>query len=392
MLIEGILATLVATSTVGSETTTTVVETTKSATTTVSAPQQAIVAPAAGLPKKLAVGTQGWFNPGLLLQGWFIAEANEETSSTEQLTTSTFRLRRAEIRALGDIIPDLFSYNVMFDAARFLEPINQTVTLNDGEKVTFKQSPGSSSIISDFFVTLKSSWVDASIGQFKIPVSWEGYNPAAKVLFPERSVVSMFYGDRRDMGIRLTKTFKLNGEDFIMYSAGAFNGSGQGILDTNNSKDLGLRLELYPIKGLMVGGVVYSTVGKRSEAGSKDRYEGDLRFERWNFILQAELIHGVDTGAMAKKTDGQGWYVAAAFKPLDFFQFAARLGRLDPDVDSNVVPTAANSALDEVWVYEGELAYLFEKYEARLQLAIGRFEYDQRADKTQVIFAAQASY
>ncbi len=49
-------------------------------------------------PRKLAVGTEGFFQPGILLQGWFLADRADET-------TSTFRVRRAELHLKGEIIP-----------------------------------------------------------------------------------------------------------------------------------------------------------------------------------------------------------------------------------------------------------------------------------------------
>ena len=137
----------------------------------------------------------------------------------------------------------------------------------------------------DYYLTFLVPYVDISIGQFKIPVSWEGYNSSGHLIFPERFLIARQWGDKRDLGIRLAHRF-----DYFGYSAGVFNGSGQNAFETNNSKDLALRLEAYPIEGLTIAGVAYATVGDRSQAGTKDRYEGDVRFERWGFLFQAEYI------------------------------------------------------------------------------------------------------
>ena len=68
--------------------------------------------------------------------------------------------------------------------------------------------------------SFRVSYLDASIGQFKIPVSYEGYNSSSKLLFAERAPVSRKYGDVRDMGLRLAN----------------FNGTTLDNLDNNKQK------------------------------------------------------------------------------------------------------------------------------------------------------------
>ena len=80
----------------------------------------------------------------------------------------------------------------------------------------------------------------------------------ALALFAERAPVSREFGDRRDLGLKLSKAF-----EYVGYTAGVWNGAGQNNIDNNEGKELGLRLELYPIEGLLIGGVIYSTVGQR---------------------------------------------------------------------------------------------------------------------------------
>ncbi|MGA9525613.1 MAG: porin, partial [Myxococcaceae bacterium] len=89
----------------------------------------------------------------------------------------------------------------MIDPARVLEFRDRTL----GE-ATVKQPVGPVSMFQDFYVTYKTTYVEASVGQFKIPVSWEGYNSSSKLLFAER-----------DLGIRLAKKFERFG-----YMAGVY--------------------------------------------------------------------------------------------------------------------------------------------------------------------------
>jgi hypothetical protein len=226
--------------------------------------------PIAEVPKKIAVGTNGLFQPGLLLQGWYVFDQVDATGTAPGSIANTFRVRRAEIALKGEIIPGMVAYNVMFDPARVREPTNTTATDSGGDTVTVKAFPGAAAVFQDLYVTFIHPFADVSIGQFKIPVSWEGYNSSAKIVFPERSLVGSAYGDKRDLGIRVTKTFKN-----FMYSAGIFNGAVSNNLDTNNSKDLGLRLEYYPLDGLTVAAVGYASIGERLSATTKDRWEFD---------------------------------------------------------------------------------------------------------------------
>jgi hypothetical protein len=327
-------------------------------------------------PKKLAVGTEGLFQPGLLLQAWFQYDHADDT-------TTTFRMRRAELHAKGEIVPKLVGYALMIDAAKVLETQNVTLVTEEGDEVTVKQPPGAISVFQDLFITFLSPYVDASIGQFKIPVSWEGYNSSSKLLFAERAPVSREFGDKRDIGLRFAKAWKYFG-----YSAGLFNGAGQNNLDTNNAKDLALRLEGYPIEGMTIAGVGYTSVGDRGEPGTKDRLEGDLRYESGPFLFQGEYIWGHDVTS-SSDTDGQGFYAAVAWTFIEVLQPALRFGFLDPDTDMDLPEDAAK---DEFFHVDVGLNYYIQKQEAKLQLNYYRFEYDDRTPNNEVIFAAQVGF
>jgi len=203
-------------------------------------------------PAKIAVGKagQGFFQPGILAQGWFVLEHGNGVTGL-----STFRLRRAELIAKGEILPKRVGYQIMVDPAKVREFGTTTVAgppdaMGNPTTVTIRQPITAVSPLQDFYITFLTPYLDVSLGQFKIPVSWEGYNSSGRIIMPERASVSVLYGDRRDTGLRLWKTFPKWG-----YSAGIFNGPGLNNLDNNNQKDVALRLEAYPIKGLTIAGV-----------------------------------------------------------------------------------------------------------------------------------------
>jgi hypothetical protein len=327
-------------------------------------------------PKKLSVGSEGLFQPGVLLQAWFRVAHEDETAST-------FRMRRAEISAKGEIVPGLVAYAVMIDPAKVLETEDVTIEVAPGEEVTVSQPQSAISVFQDLFITFQSPYVDASIGQFKIPVSWEGYNSSSKLLFAERASVAREFGDRRDMGLRLAKTW-----EYFGYSAGLYNGTTLNNLDNNNAKDAALRLEAYPVKGLVIAGVVYASVGDRDEPGSKDRFEGDVRYERGPFLLQAEYIRGRDVTS-GGETDGHGFYGALAWTFAEVLQPALRIGYLDPDVDADL-PVSASK--DELFHVDVGLNYFIQKHEAKLQLNYYRFEYDDDTPRDEVLLAAQVAF
>jgi phosphate-selective porin OprO and OprP len=369
------------------------------------APAEPPAAPAATSepPKTLSVGKEGIFQPGILLQGWgIVSSADKATPDRKDITTSTFRLRRAELKVKGEIIPDLVAYELMIDPARVLEfqdttllVQNQDPAASDAEKpesITAKQpakvgtSTSAVAALQDFFITYKIPYADISVGQFKIPVSWEGYNSSAKLLFAERAPVAKEFGDKRDLGLRIAKTF-----DYVGYSAGVFNGAGQNNFDTNNSKDVGLRLEAYPVVGLILAGVAYASIGQRSQSKAKDRFEGDARFEKGPFLLQAEYIHARDVGSNNKAVYAQGFYAALAYTLIDVLQPCFRFGYLDPDTQKNLDPKTDNGK-DEMWNFDFGLNWYISHHEAKLQLNYYRLQYQDKTRDNQVIAAAQVAY
>ncbi|MCL2011648.1 MAG: porin [Cystobacterineae bacterium] len=315
-----------------------------------SAPAPA-VAPDKAASKQLSVGMEGFFRPGILLQGWFLARRAEETATL-------FRLRRVELHARGEIVPGWVAYAVMVDPTR------------------------STDILQDFFISLKTSYMDVSLGQFKTPISWEGYNSSSRLLFPERALSSREFGDRRDMGIRLAKNFKYFG-----YSAGVFSGSGANVLDVDNAKDIALRLEAYPIEGLVIAGLAYATLGSRKE-NARDRYEIDVRFERGPFLFQSEYIRARDVKSAAPSVKGQGFYGAIAWTFLDVLQPSFRVGYMDPNIGVDM----ASGGKDRAWQIDAGLNYYIQKHEMKLQLAYSRLQYKTSKPSNEFILAGQVAF
>ncbi len=328
------------------------------------------------LPSKLAIGKagQGLFQPSMLLQFWTLYQHADEDSLT-------FRVRRAEFKAKGDIIPGLLSYSVMLDPSKALLGKSDDVDVVDdmGNVVGQAEVPaGDHSVLQDFGLTFKSDYADVTLGQFKVPVSYEGSNSSSKLMFPERVAVAKEFGDKRDIGIKAEK--KLG--DIFYYNVGVYNGSGLNKLDDDNDKDLALRLEVYPIEGLMVGAVGYTTVGERDSF--RDRIEGDLRYDAHNLLFQAEYIRGWTGSGGGPATEGHGAYGALGYSIGDF-QPVVRVGMLDKDLDTDD---------DGAMQYDFGLNYYIQSQEARVSLAgtVTAPEASDADNTTDVILAFQASF
>jgi hypothetical protein len=362
--------------------------------------------PAEDMPKKVAVGKDSkgaFFTPGLLLQGWFINDSttgkDASGNDTSISTLSTFRIRRAEISLSGEMIPKFLKYKVMFDPSRVRDTLTTATAVNAaGGNVTVSTPVSALSTLQDFYITFQSSIADVSLGQFKIPVSWEGFNSSAKLLMPERAFTSNLLGDKRDLGLRIEKTFEKVG-----YVAGIYNGNALNNFDNNPQKDLSLRLEVYPVKGLTIAGMAYGSVGYRTRAGTKDRFEGDVRFDSGDFLIQAEFIraHDVRTSdaqpgadgkdcidATAGKCDSQGGYVAVAYTLKDLgdgdwkgnLQPVVRFGFWDNDLDHDAgaaagSPDAMLKNQIERLDYEVGLNYYLRNHEAKLQVSYDRQQF-----------------
>ncbi len=360
------------------------------------------------MPRKLAVAKDSpgaFFSPGLLLQGQFVydgtTKAGAAGASDVNVSTTTLKIRRLEISTGGEIIPRFVKYRFMFDPSRVRDTLTTANAVDAaGNPVAVKTPVSALSTLQDAYITFSGEFADVLLGQFKNPISWDGFNPASKILMPERAFVANLLGGQRDLGVRIEKTFTQ-----FAYWLGVFNGAGQNNFDNNNQKDVALRVEVYPVPGMLIGGMTYDSVGYRTRAGTKDRWEGDFRYETGPFLIQSEYIRNHDVfkdGATA--VSGQGAYVALAYKLKDLgsgnwkgdLQPVVRVGFYDPDVDTNVDPTkvaASNfGGNDERMDYEVGLNYYLRNHEMKLQASYDRQQFDQSDVKkpiNEVIFEAQ---
>jgi len=359
--------------------------------------------PKEDLPKRLGVGKLSpgaFFVPGLNLQAQFLWDETKKTSATGediQASTTTFRMRRLEVSAGGEIIPSFVKYRLMFDLARVRDTFASVnaAPATGTTAVPVRTFATPISPLQDLFVTFSGNFADVSIGQFKNAISWEANQPSSKIIMVERSFIANTVGGIRDVGLRIAKKFKM-----FSYQVDLFNGSGQNNLDANNQKDIDGRLEIYPVKGLTIAGATYDSLGYRTKAGTKDRWEGDLHYEGGPLYFTAEFIRVRDIAADgAAAVTSQGWYAVLGYAFPEMgsgdwrgvLQPVVRVGGYDPDVNTNVVPTAVTSA-DERLDFEGGLNYYLREHEMKLQASYDRQQFDKTSVKpgiNEVLFQAQ---
>jgi len=360
---------------------------------------------AAQLPHKLAIGKEGWLQVGVLLQGWYDTQWRSELPppTTYRATQSTFRMRRAQIRFIGDIVPNVASFRVQLDpAATFkFSTTNYTAPAASGtgtQTITTYVPPGNTGLLQDLSVTLKSPYIEASIGQFKYPVSFEGQGSSGELYFPERAYSSRYFGDTYDMGLRLEKKF-----DLFKYQVFLLNGSGQNQLDTNLQKDLVVRVEVTPVDGVLIGATGLASIGQRtSQATTKDNVEIFGRLNTSGILIQGELLWGKKglTATGAERTKAAGRYVILGYTIANRLQPVIRYGYLNTD---KTVTLGQNSsyalfspfgvATDEVRSYEVGLNYYLQgTNEWKLQAAYGYFDFDNIPAIQELTLAAQAAF
>ncbi|HEY3449657.1 MAG TPA: porin [Myxococcales bacterium] len=351
-------------------------------------------------PRELLVGLSGVFRPFLSVQTWFFYDRFPPSgcSASDCVTSfSTFRFRRAEMGLTGELLDGKLAYKATIEPARLLEFVDKTLKVSGTPNATVvaKQPQQSSSILNDLLATYLFTAVDITAGQFRVPVSWEGYNSSARLLFPERALVTRIYGDRRDIGLRLAKTFKHFG-----YGVFLFNGAGQNNLDVNNGKDAAVRLETYPIEGMILALAYYGSVGLRADKGARDFLEADFRYQSQkvgpvSFLVQSEFIRGWNRPETnAPFNPSYGFYVAAAATALDTVQAAVRFTHFDPSLGREGAGAFAPGVgfNSEVNVYEAGLNWFIRKDEVKIQASYGFFDWKTVPAEHQVIVSNQLSF
>ena len=292
-------------------------------------------APTVASASKLPVTISG------LLQVQGNAFFNQDTSAARAQSDS-FRLRRGELRVIGNITPRLTG-NIMFDLAKA-----------SAQQSTFTPAPGGGGggtvattnnqannplqeiVLAYQLRTAPRSPLFFDAGQFKVPIGFEGDLVSSGALqtidralfYRETDNVSPLnitnagngggFGDRREKGVRLRGSF---GPQFD-YQLAAFSGLGERqntVNDTGDQKIPVARVVFKPtrLQGLQIG-LSGSTGSNRFGGTQIDRriVNGFVVYARDKFTFQTEYLKGKGTVNVTPETfkDVRGYYASLGYK------------------------------------------------------------------------------
>lgn len=270
---------------------------------------------------------------GGLVQAWYV-------DGPADRVTSTFRLRRAQLKFAGEI-SDRARWTLMLDLAK-------TLRVTDGRPVP------ATHVLQDAFVTFAAGPAAVDVGQFKLPLSYEGnVVPASRLETIERAafIVDGRLALVRDLGVRAVVPIA-GGRLHV----GAFNGVGDGQngQDADDRKVAVGRVELPPLLGVHLAASGAWSHGPGEER--RDRAGADARLTVGPAMLRAEYMHAYDGAA-----EREGFYGLATYRVGDV-ELVGRFDSWDRDVRSEL---GAADLRERDWT--AGVNYLVDGTNARLQ-------------------------
>ncbi len=309
--------------------------------------------PAAPVPQKVQPTQvkQSWGDGtiGLNLQGWFWASSDprffagytNSYSGQKNAGTSTFRLRRAEMSYDGKVA-EIVKYRLMIDPTQIWngnQTVTSTGTVGTGGKVSVTGTVAVKDILQDAYVGAMVPYHEVRLGQFKLPITMEGYGSSSKLDFAERSIMGRTFGDQRDIGVMVLS----DGLPYVEYEAAIVNGTGKNVYDNSPHKAGVARLVVKPYPGIAVGGSGEAAQLYDPSAGTtrhQNRAGAEAALEMYGVSLKAEYMKGVtgvyDSTAKALTTlKPAGYYGTLGYRFLPGVQGVVRYEHFDSDTSTS---------------------------------------------------------
>ena len=236
-----------------------------------------------------------------------------------------FDLRRVRLDVRGDVSP-YFSYFFQSDFV------------------------GTPKLIDAYADVKISDYLNFTIGQAKVPFSYENLISDNKMEWVDRSqVVEALVGrgtdvignqNGRDIGLQIGGSFlKIKSRYLFDYKIGMFNGTGINVTDKNDNKDVAGRLIAHPVKGLDFGGSFYSGTGYYGTPTAanhcRNRFGFEMNYTFNRFFVRGEFIEGKD-GLIIRN----GWYAETGYYLIPSrLQLVLKVDAYDPNtsVSKNVI-------------------------------------------------------
>ncbi|MCC6278698.1 MAG: outer membrane beta-barrel protein [Oligoflexia bacterium] len=273
-----------------------------------------------------------------LIQVWYVNDPTRTPSQADQ----TFDFRRVELKFSGSVLENT-SWFAMIDVAKTLSSTGDNKVIQD---VGLVYSP-----LSDLELT---------VGQFKTLTTAESMDTkASELLFPERSYVARYYGERRDLGAQVS--YKLDAFRFRAMISNGLDTSGNtqaNRTDTNRSKEAHGRIDGEFFEKALRVGVFHSggTYGAPTTTVYRSHNGADARFEWEKINVFAAYILGNDDTTKTTGISGQ-----ASYKFNECWQLGLGAESLSyrPDGGTEVVGSA----------YALGLNYFLLNHNAKIQLS-----------------------
>ncbi|HMC55204.1 MAG TPA: porin [Gemmatimonadaceae bacterium] len=235
--------------------------------------------------------------------------------------TSTYRIRRAELKLTSDLGHKAQGI-VMVDVAKALS-LSSSATAT-----TVNQS---SRVLQDALITMPLPHVTIDAGQQRVPLGLEGTTSGAALETIERALMESSktrgasFGDVRDLGAAAKGTWKR-----LDYKVGVFNGTGETMndADRNAAKSvaaiLGVKVPLVP--GLRAGASGATSGSATADKPARDRIGVDVKYAHDWLTLQTEAMTGRDGS-----TTRRGMYALLGIAPMMTIKLVARFDAWDPN-------------------------------------------------------------
>ncbi len=274
-------------------------------------------------------------------------------------STNSFEIRRARLIAEGKLA-DNISYQVQADGVK----------------------PQLLDARADFRIARQ---LRITVGQFKIPFSYESLQADDQTDLIERSVVvnSLAPGrdngpnNGRDLGLQFAgNLLRLREVDRIQFAVGVFNGAGINVKDDNHYKDAAARLLFRPLASLSVGGSYYHGATGTAEVG-RERAGTEIVYSYGPFSAAAEYIWGHD-GPVHRR----GWYAETSYRARRGWQPLFRFDKYDPRLSTATLRATDNFVFGTNY---------FLNYWVKLQANYGE-QHDLIADRYHSVFLLQTQF
>jgi len=216
---------------------------------------------------------------------------------------NTFYFKRARLGVTGKIPYD-FTYYALMEFSPFISKTGNPFLL-------------------DVFISYRRfKWASVSVGSFKQPFGLEVNTPCSGLHTIERAVVSdQLVAPQRDMGLMV---FGGNKETLLRYYFALMNGTGLGVKDNNNKKDMIGRVVFQPLPFLNVGGS-FRYGWPTKDTLTRTSFAAEIEFHHENILVQAEYIY--DEGDYDRSVGGgcgsdplvlgdkrSGWWAMAMYR------------------------------------------------------------------------------